>query len=307
MIGEAATAATRQFGEVWRRQPDARRRVALTRLTTGACVLHVLRRMPPAALVHEQRELLQRAGQPKVWGELTPEQYVSARLVAAASVAAWTLGCEHLAVKVAANTSFAACQRHLVAMHEDLWSYTANLNVYLLALSAADSRWPRTTERGDADDVHSAVLAVLQTYYGMVYLQSGFSKLKVGGWRWMNGGTLRGSLSELGTKRGRALARRPRSWAAAASVATIGFEVGFLPALLLMWERRRLLGVASLGFHAVVRATMGISFWHHSIFSLPLFLLPTSQRLTPALRAPLPFAATVSRLLSVRVPGTRLA
>lgn len=31
-------------------------------------------------------------------------------------------------------------------------------------------------------------------------------------------------------------------------------------------------------FHGVIKVTLNISFWHHSVFALPLFVAPTELR-----------------------------
>lgn len=263
------------ISQMWLDQPDVNERLALARITTGATALVMLWRAPSADFLAEQEKLLRAAGQPKAWGVLSPRGYRAARIVAMGSIAAWTAGVEHPLVKVAANVSFAAAQRHLAAIHEERWSYTANVNAYLLALSAVDSRWPGKSRPAPGPEA-SAILASLQAHYGMVYLQSGIAKLRRSGMRWMDGRTVHGSLTELGTPLGKELSRKGLGPASLASISTIAFETGFVPALILAWPGRRYVGLSSIAFHSTIHATMDISFWHHSIYSLPLFILPTS-------------------------------
>lgn len=268
----------RTLRRMWLAQDDAPTRLAMARTLTGVSALVMLAKQPDATLLEEHHRLLEEAGQPRAWGWLDRRAFQVARVGAAGALVAWTLGSENRLVKCVANVGFAASQRHVAAFHDDLWSYTVNVNAYLLALSAVDSSWQSARRGGPVRPEASAVLAAMQTYQATVYLQSGVSKLRSSGLRWMDGRTLRGSWSELGTPLGRTLSGRDRRIAAAASVGTILFEVGFLPALLAAWKQRRLLGLAALAFHASVKATMGISFWHHSLFTFPLFVLPARRR-----------------------------
>ena len=118
------------------------------------------------------------------------------------------------------------------------------------------------------------MVAALQLYYAWVYLQSGVAKLAASGPKWMNGRTVHGSWAELGTTFGRRLARADRRVAAGAASLSLLFELGFPVALLCLWRRKELVGAASLAFHASVKATLDISFWHHAAYAMPLFTVP---------------------------------
>ncbi|MFI6761057.1 hypothetical protein ACIBF5_18165 [Micromonospora sp. NPDC050417] len=251
-------------------QPEAHQRLGLARVTTGAAVLRTLWHLPPGEVLHEY------ADQAEPGWRLDARQYEALRGIAFLSVAAWTLGCEHPAVRLAANGSFAALQRHVAHFDQRAWNYNSNLNLALLLLSTSDTRGSLADpDRAPSTEVASAMLAAMQLYYAWVYFQSGVAKLVVGGPKWVDGRTVAGSWAELGTPLGRRLARADRRVAATAGALSLLFELGFPAALLGLWQRKELVGAASLAFHAGVKATMDISFWHHSAFALPLFVLPS--------------------------------
>ncbi|MEU3227027.1 hypothetical protein ABZ695_28225 [Streptomyces sp. NPDC006976] len=277
------------FSRIWRDQPDAVQRLRLARYTTGAAILRTVWHMPSGTVVAEQRELLESAGQEPSGFQLSPAQYEAVRGVALVSAAAWALGNDRPEVKITANLSFLALQRHQVAMHQDLYSYTSHLNTFLLLLCLVDAEaaGPDATHgRTPPDRLASAALAAMQSYYALVYLQSGISKLRVTGVKWLDGRTLRGSLAELGTPLGKRLSRQDLRLLAAAGTAAVGFELAFLPGLLAGWRHKQVFGLLSLGFHTSIKATMNISFWHFAWFALPLFVLPaeTEQRIGAALK-----------------------
>lgn len=253
----------------------AAERLALARITTGLAALNTLWHLPPGEVLADRWDPneAQEPGSGQR-ARLTPEQYEGLRRLAFVSIGAWTLGCENKAVKFAANASFAAVQRHVAQFDQRAWNYNSNLNVYLLLLSLTDSRGSLAKEEAAPPEIATAVLGAMRLYYACVYFQSGLSKLLLSGPSWADGKTLRGSWAELGTRAGKWLSRRPVSVAAAASVLALGFEVAFPAAQFMLRKRPQVLGVASLAFHASVKATMDISFWHHAVHALPLFVLP---------------------------------
>jgi hypothetical protein len=278
------------LARIWRDQPGAAERLRLARYTTGAAILRTVWHMPSGAVLAEQQQLLERAGQPPARFRLTPAQYEALRGVAIVSAAAWALGSDRLEVKAAANLSFLALQKHQIGVHEDLYSYTSHLNTFLLLLCLAEAkaRGPHTTrDLVPPDRLASAAVAAMQTYFATVYFQSGLSKVRASGMKWLDGRTLRASWSELGTPLGKRLSRQDLRLAAAASAAAVGFELAFLPGLLVGFRHKHVLGLLSLGFHASVKATMNISFWHFAWFALPLLVMPpdTERWFGAALRA----------------------
>ncbi|MFD7980593.1 hypothetical protein [Streptomyces sp. NPDC059071] len=263
----------------------ARQRLALARLTTGLAVLNTLWHLPPGdALVDEWSRTDDDGAEGNRGGRLTAEQYEGLRRLAFVSTAAWTLGVESKALKFAANVSFAAVQRHVAQFDQRAWNYNSNLNVYLLLLSLTDSRGSLAEEGpadddGSSDEVATAVLLAMRLYYGCLYFQSGLSKLLLSGPAWADGRTLRGSWAELGTRAGKWISQRPMTVAAAASAATLAFELLFPAAQIAFRKRPRAVGLASLAFHSSIKATMDISFWHHAVHALPLFVLdPGAER-----------------------------
>jgi hypothetical protein len=249
----------------------ARERIALARITTGLAALNTLWHLPPGDVLAEQWE----PSTPATAGRLTAEQYEALRRLAFVSVAAWTLGCETKAVKFAANVSFAAVQRHVAQFDQRAWNYNSNLNVYLLLLSLIDSRGSLATKGADeASSEAAAVLVAMRMYYACLYFQSGLSKLLRSGPSWADGRTLRGSWAELGTRAGKWLSLRPMGVAAVASALALGFELLYPAAQVALRRRPQAAGLASLAFHVSVKATMDISFWHHAVHALPLYVLP---------------------------------
>ncbi|MFB7280328.1 hypothetical protein ACFCZV_24805 [Streptomyces hydrogenans] len=268
----------------------ARQRLALARLTTGLAILNTLRHLPPGdALVDEWSR--KEDGEDPRSGRLSAEQYEALRRLAFVSTAAWTLGAESKALKFAANASFAAVQRHVAQFDQRAWNYNSNLNVYLLLLSLTDSRCSLAEAAGEgveddgpSSEVATAVLFAMRLYYGCLYFQSGLSKVLLSGPAWADGRTLRGSWAELGNRAGKWLSRRPMTVAAAASAATLAFELLFPVAQIALRKHPRAVGLSSLAFHASTKATMGISFWHHAVHALPLFVLdPGAERHTARL------------------------
>ncbi|MEU8971258.1 hypothetical protein AB0D11_18635 [Streptomyces monashensis] len=257
----------------------ARERIALARITTGLAALNTLWHLPPGDVLAEPWEPSPQAAS----GRLTAEQYEALRRLAFVSVAAWTLGCESKAVKFAANVSFAAVQRHVAQFDQGAWNYNSNLNVYLLLLSLTDSRGSLAAQGTDeaSPEVAAAVLLAMRMYYACLYFQSGLSKLLRSGPAWADGRTLRGSWAELGTRAGKWLSLRPMGVAAVASALALGFELLYPPAQLALRRRPHLTGLASIAFHVSVKATMDISFWHHAVHALPLYVLrPDAERHT---------------------------
>lgn len=261
----------------------ARQRLALARLTTGLAILNTLRHLPPGDALVDEWSRKDDGGGPRP-GRLSADQYEALRRLAFVSTAAWTLGAESKAVKFAANASFAAVQRHVAQFDQRAWNYNSNLNVHLLLLSLTDSRGSLAEAVGDgagdgagdegsSSEVATAVLLAMRLYYGCLYFQSGLSKVLLSGPAWADGRTLRGSWAELGNRAGKWLSRRPMTVAAAASTATLAFELLFPAAQIALRKHPRAVGLSSLAFHASTKATMGISFWHHAVHALPLFVL----------------------------------
>lgn len=201
---------------------------------------------------------------------MSPPTYDALRMVTIASVGAWALGAEHPAIKATANACFGALQVQVVEFHDELWSYTSHLNAYLGLMSLFDTR------REANPALASTILCAMQAIYASIYLQSGVSKLIGAGWRWTDGATLRAAWGEFGTPLGKWLSRADPRLAAGASTLALAFELGFAPVLLLFWRRRAVLGIASAAFHCSIKASMNISFWHFSWFSVPLFAVPNS-------------------------------
>lgn len=248
----------------WTSQEDAAARLTLLRLTTGLAMLRATWHLPPASVFDGEGPMLDAAEGRRQRRRLPRRQYEVMRWASMLSVAAWTFGCEHPLVKICANLSSCAVHGQSVRLHERSWNYASHLHIFLLALSAV---------RAPSARVQSALVAGLQSYYTSIYFQAGLSKLVTAGPRWADGTTLRGSWAEYGTPLGRRLSTSDLRVAAVASGTTLLFELGLLPLLFLGGRRGwKMLGLSSLAFHAAVKSTMGISFWHLAWYAYPLFL-----------------------------------
>ena len=248
----------------WVDQDAAVERLRLVRITTGLALLRATAHLPPGDFfANEARRIDEVLGRQEK--RLHGNAYEAVRAVAVASLAAWTAGSDNRAVRALANGTSFLLHRQNARVDPQVWDYAGHLNAFLLALSTVDKPDRRSA---------SALLAAFQTYYGFSYFQAAVSKLLVSGLPWLDGRTLRASWAECGTPLGKRLSRAPLPLAAAASGAAVAFELAFLPLLLLEPGLGRLLGLGSIGFHAAIRATLGISFWHHVWFAVPLFVLP---------------------------------
>ncbi|HEX2837314.1 MAG TPA: hypothetical protein VHN77_04205 [Phycisphaerales bacterium] len=126
----------------------------------------------------------------------------------------------------------------------------------------------QTEARGSEAPAWRSRLPVLTlgVLLGVSYFFAGFWKVCSVGWEWTDPENLRNILLAKWWETGHAPAAwlRPQSPAVlrAGGVATIVFEMSFLPLVLLggWWRRGALL--AGLVFHAGVQLTMEISFWH---------------------------------------------
>ncbi|MFI6764190.1 hypothetical protein [Streptomyces sp. NPDC050355] len=264
----------RRLGDIYLRQEQAADRLLLCRLTTGAAVLRTVWHLPPGRFLADYTPLVEEAtGKPGRGRAPHPLAYEALRGIAAVSTGAWTLGARHPAVKIAANVSFALLQWQVVQLDDTIWSYNSHLNVFLGLLSLLDEH--EESGRPDASDEYAtALLAAMQTYYAAMYLQSGLSKLVAVGWQWTHGRPLHGAWGELGTTLGKQLSAMSTKPARAASTAALLYELSFAPLMIAAWRHRALLGLSSAAFHGAVKATMNISFWHLSWYSVPLFAAP---------------------------------
>jgi hypothetical protein len=267
-----------EFRRWWTDQEGAAERLVLTRYATGLALMRATWHLPPGSLFTREGLLLDAARGHSSRTPLTSRQYEALRVVSLLSVGAWTLGCEHPAVKVAANLSSGIVHWRNARLHDEVWNYNSHLNVFLLALSCVGTG-DKPSPRGGKEispEVASALVAALQSYYGWIYFQAGLSKALVSGIRWLDGTTVRGSWAECGTPLGRLLSKADVRLAVAASIAALGFELSFFPLLFSGQRYWRALGLGSLAFHASTKATMDISFWHLSWLAVPLFIAEPS-------------------------------
>ncbi len=271
-------------------QPDAGLRLALTRITAAVAVIRYTAHLPGgetfAALNRFAADAGDRGGGPGRYAR----RIAVTKAFTIASVAAWGAGLAPQLSGPAAVAGFTLLNREVALGLPGFASYTTHLNFLLAASAASDSHQylslaaPSWRDRPAPEDpaaagrarLQTTQLAVMQVFVGSTYTQAGLSKVLHGGHRWVSEtNTLGHALSVYGTPAGRRLARRlwlMRPMAAA----TVGFETGFLPALVAGSRHKRWLGLAALGFHASTKRYMDISFWHLAWFHLPLFVLPTS-------------------------------
>jgi hypothetical protein len=274
--------AGRLLRQVFLEQPQASSQLSLARIVTALSALETVRQMPPGRVLEQLREpdSEQRAdSRPRL--RMSRRGYETSRVVAAVSLALWGAGVRSLPVTACANISFGLAQKHVVDFHKKAWNYNSHLNAFLALLSVVGEKGRRPGGTQAASTADSAALAVLQLYYATMYFQSGLAKLRVGGPGWADGRTLRAGMAEHGNAIGRRISKAPQPVLAACASGALAFELLFPLALLLLWDKKAVLGLTSVGFHGVIKATMGISFWHHSVFALPLFAGPETLRRLP--------------------------
>ncbi|MFF4139490.1 hypothetical protein ACFY1B_50920 [Streptomyces mirabilis] len=278
--------------------PHAGAQLSALRVVTALAALETLRQMPSGTVLEDFAEPpTTDEGRRRRRLRTTRRGYEASRAVAAVGVTLWGAGVRSAPVTVCANLAFGLAQKHVVDFHPKAWNYNSHLNAFLALLSAVEraggrhrTGGPAGSPEGGADaQFESAALAVLQLYYATMYFQSGLAKLRVGGPGWADGRTLRASLAEHGNAVGKRLSTLPRPVHAATATGALAFELLFPLALLALQDRKAVLALASLGFHGAVRATMGISFWHHAVFALPLFVPAENvRRALDAVRRHLP-------------------
>lgn len=263
----------------WTEQEGALERLAMTRYITGLAMMRATWHLPPGSLFDNEGRLLDAVAGRKSRKRLTGRQYETMRTISLLSVGAWALGCEHPALKTAANLSSGIVHWQNATIYEETWNYNSHLNVFMLILSCVDSSGSRQSGRREpSPEVSSTIVAALQSYYAWIYFQAGVSKLLKSGVRWLDGTTVRGSWAEYGTPFGRLLSKADIRLAIAASIAVLGLELSFFPVLLTKPQHRRMLGLAVVCFHMATKETMDISFWHLSWLAVPLFIADQSAQ-----------------------------
>ncbi|MFC9080823.1 hypothetical protein ACFTY7_28250 [Streptomyces sp. NPDC057062] len=261
-------------------QPGAGTQLSLIRVVTALSALETLRQMPAGKTLELFADNRGEGGNVdgKNAFEMTPRAYAATRVVAAIGVALWGAGVRNAPTAVCANLGFGLAQKHVVDFHKKAWNYNSHINAFMALLSIADAGGRDPDPAADKHAVDSAALAILQLYYATMYLQSGLAKVRVSGLRWGDGRTLRASLAEHGNALGKRMSRLPQGALAGAASGSLVFEFLFPLVMLALWHKKTALGVMSIGFHSIIKATMNISFWHHSVFALPLFVAPADLR-----------------------------
>jgi hypothetical protein len=257
-------------------QADAADRLPFVRLSLGAAVVRTIVQMPGGSFFEEHRDTVGRSPV-----RLSAAQFNALRALTLASVALWTIGVRHVAVRVCAAAGFAAVSAYVAQFNPRLWNYNSHLNFFLCAATAVDtSKWlsvdkgeprPLTSEERR---MQSLALAAMQLGSAAIYTQAGLSKVIYGRTKWMTGGsTLKGALAVLGTPEGHRLSGDERLMKAL-SMATVAGELAFLPVLVAGWRGRRLISLGAVAFHLATKRFLGISFWHLWALYPALFIAP---------------------------------
>jgi hypothetical protein len=254
----------KRLEEILFHQRDAGWRSGATRLAVAVTVI----KFPKGSFFEEHRDTVESLrGRPRIAPRLSTRSYELLRLSTLISVAAWGASGRRSAGTVAA-LQFLALNGRVVAFFPDRWNYNSHLNANLFALGMIDTsaHWAVKPNAGAADAaslrLQSMALAFMQLGAGVCYAQSALSKLRYGGVAWMSSGrTLRGSVAIMGTPAGHRIYRH-KALFKIMSWGTFAFEAGFLPALVIFWPQRRLLGLSAVSFHISVACLMAISFWH---------------------------------------------
>ncbi len=268
-------------------QADAWARLALVRIGLGTIVAVLLAFGPYDRFFVDFADDLYA---PLPWLPRLGAGYLALRALAVTSALAFAAGLVTRASNLVAALSFLALNAYVARFAPEPWGYTTHLNFFLFATCAVDTgralsldalrrapRPPTPLERETA----SFVVAFMQLFVGVLYWQSGVSKLLRVGPEWfLTGRTLWVFTVAEGTDFGRALTRWP--WLFRAGTLSAGaFELGFL--LLVPFRRAHAaLALSALAFHGATLALLGISFWHLSLL-VPLLFWPLPARVTARL------------------------
>jgi hypothetical protein len=266
-------------------QRDALARLALVRVGLGLTVAVLLVFGPYDRFFVDMAGELYR---PLPWLPPLGSAYAALRAVAIASALAYAAGLWTRFSNAVAALSFLVLNAYVARFAPEPWSYNTHLNFFLLATCAVDSGRAlsldarRRTARPATPverETASFVAAFMQLFVGLLYFQSGLSKLLRSGAAWfLTGRTLWVFTVAEGTDLGRALTRWPWLFRAGGVFAGV-FELGFL-GLVPFRRAHALLALSALAFHTGTLLLLGISFWHLALL-VPLVFWP----LRPALVA----------------------
>lgn len=272
----------RHLGSFVFAQPAPQWRAGTTRWSLAAAAAITVRKLPPGTFFEEHRATVGALSH-GTDRQLGASEYEKLR-TSTISALAWWAATGSRPAGLAAAAQYARLSAHVAAFFPRVWSYNAHLSIFMVVLGALDTSTSMTLvqagkRRASDDRMQSMALAFMQSYVGMLYLQSAVSKLRYGGADWVRTGrTVRGSVALFGTRLGRRLLHSPKL-ASYASCATLTFEALFLPALLAGWPNRRVLAAVAMGGHIAAAATLRISFWHLWALYPALFLLPSPAEL----------------------------
>lgn len=211
---------------------------------------------------------------------LDPETYWALRALVAASALSTALGLATCVSSVVLALSFLVLNYYTAQFTGLSWNYDTHLNFFAIALCAGRSGargsldgllgWTRPASARDAQQA-SFLLAFMQLYVALLYLQAGVAKLVASGLAWFTRGVTPYYFTiTSGTELGRYLTQWP--WIFQVFTALGGlFELASLP--LLLWRRTsRAVALAAMAFHLGTYLVMDISFWHLWALYPALFL-----------------------------------
>lgn len=268
-------------------QPDALARLALVRIGLGLIVAILLVLGPYDRFFVELAPELYRPA------PLLPplgRAYPGLRALAIAAALAYAAGLFTRAANAVAAASFLVLNAYVARFAPDPWSYNTHLNFFLVATCALDTgralsldalrRRPRPAAALERETA-SFVVAFMQLFVGVLYLQAGLSKLLRSGTAWfLTGRTLWVHTVTDGSGPARALTRWPWLFRAGGIFAGV-FELAFV--WLVPFRRAHApLVVSALAFHGATLLLLGISFWHLALL-VPLLFWPLPERLSARL------------------------
>lgn len=214
-----------------------------------------------------------------VRGALLPppgEWFAGLRAVGIVSSVAFALGLLTRASCVVTACSFGLVTFYAAQFADRPWSYNTHLLFFLLMFCCVETprEWGVSGDASPASlrnaESQSFLLFFMRLFVGMIYFQAGLAKLLESGSGWFLSGQTAWSMTALqGTALGKELCRFPWMFPLG-SIATGFFELSFL----FFFPFRRIYGwltFAALGFHFMLWATLGISFWHVAVFVPALF------------------------------------
>jgi hypothetical protein len=269
-------------------QPNVDRRIALLRISIGVTCVILITFGPFGRFYVDTADFLYSGCFPFYFFPNLGRGFYVLKSIAILSGISLAAGFSTRFSSVIFAVTFSLFNFYVTCFGTTLWNYNTHLVFFSAALCFVNCNMFYSldsvkTEPQETSELTSYVISFMQLYVGVLYLQSGLSKLIYGGVEWfLSGRTLLGFTIQMGSGIGMHLTRFP-FWFKLFAVLTLIFELGFLPILILSKRSQPYLGVVGILFHLAVFTILGISFWFLWILYPALFILYNNQ----ASRSPL--------------------